>query len=181
MLVQVEKKLQELENERNENYYKKKTEDLVSWGLASRTKGKNEIPIIVTDEEYEELLKADRKVKLSGKSKIGTVLNACSIILLAVGACAGVVAWIFAEQLGFIWFSAILFLSVIFSLLFKGMSEIIFLLQDLAGKNSETKEDTDNGKKEQFPPVQPDDYSEQFTKNAPPVHYSYPGQEYTRN
>lgn len=181
MLVQVEQKLQKLEHDRNENYYNKKTEDLLQWGLARKGKKGEEIPIIVTDEEYEALLSAQRKLRLSGKNKIANVLNVFSVLVIALCIVAGATAWILSEQLGFIWFSLFVFGGILFSVLFKGISEVISLLQDLAVKEKDQNQKAEKtNKKDVYPASQPTDYSNQLTKNSPPVHYAYPGQEYTK-
>ena len=58
MLEQVENKIQELQRLQKEEYYKKKDEDLLEWGLTSKKDGKKKIPVIVTDDEYEALIEA---------------------------------------------------------------------------------------------------------------------------
>lgn len=178
MLVQVEKKLQKIENERNENYHNNKKENLLQWGLARKGKKGEEIPIIVTDEEYEALLSAQRKLRFSEKNKAANVLNIFSVLVIAFCIVAGATAWILAEQLGFIWFSLFVFAGIVLSVLFKGISEVITLLQDLGAKEYTKTEHAK--KKESYPVSQPTDYTSQLTKNSPPVHYAYPGQEYTK-
>lgn len=180
MLVQVEQKLQKLEHDRNENYYNNKKENLLQWGLARKGKKGEEIPIIVTDEEYEALLSAQRKLKFSEKNKVANILNIFSVLVIALCVVAGATAWILTEQLGFIWFSLFVFAGIIFSVLFKGISEVIILLQDLAAKEKESPKAAKTNGKEGFPASQPTDYANQLTKNSPPVHYAYPGQEYTK-
>ncbi|MGN0468712.1 MAG: hypothetical protein ACI4GY_08325 [Acutalibacteraceae bacterium] len=174
MLEQVESKIQQLQNLQRDEYYKKKNEDLVQWGLTSRSNGKKNVPIIVTDEEYETLISAENNAKSFSKNKVASLANACTVIVPTVGVIVGTVLWIFSKSMGFIWFSVCVFASFLLAVLFKGIAEIITLLQQVLRSSAKAQEKPKEAKKP-FPDRQPA-YDKPFN-NAPPVHYAYPGHE----
>lgn len=174
MLEQVESKIQQLNSQQKDEYYKKKNEDLVQWGLTSRSNGKKNVPIIVTDEEYEALIAASDNVRSYSKNKVASLLNACTVIIPTIGAITGVVLWLFAESLGFVWFSVSVLASVLLAILFRGIAEVICLLQQLL-RSTQKGADKTHETKRPFPNKQP--ASDCQFSNAPPVHYAYPGHE----
>ena len=89
MLEQVENKIQELKKLRAEEYYKKKDADLKAWGLTAKVDGKKVTPIIVTDEEYEELVKASNGVGKTGRNPVANMLNILAWLIIVVSAVAG--------------------------------------------------------------------------------------------
>jgi len=93
MLEQVENKIQELKKLRAEEYYKKKDADLKAWGLTTKTDGKKVTPIIVTDEEYEHILRARQKSKSANKTNmVANTLAAMAWIIFIVGFIVGIVS-----------------------------------------------------------------------------------------
>lgn len=131
MLEQVEQKIQELKKLQAEEFYKKKDTDLSTWGLTSKKNGKKSTPIIVTDDEYEALIKASNGVGKSGRNPVANTLKAFSVASIIVGTVAGATAWFSAEKMGFIWFSVAVLTAVVISLIFHGLSEAIRLLQQI--------------------------------------------------
>lgn len=157
MLEQVEQKIQELKKLQAEEYYKKKDADLSTWGLTSRKNGKKTTPIIVNDEEYEALIKASNGVSKAGRNSVSNTLKACSVASVLVSVVAGATAWYMSEEIGFIWFSALVLAGVVVALIFTGLSEAIRLLQQLIDMK----------------PVQRPDagYAKNQTSAAPQAHY----------
>lgn len=135
MLQQVELKIQELKKLRAEQYYKKKDEDLSSWGLASKKNGKKVTPIIVTDDEYEALIKASNGVGSSTRNSTANLLKTLSVAVIILGLLGGIALWVSAESLGFVWFTVALIASAVVAVLFKGIGEAISLLQQLLDTN----------------------------------------------
>lgn len=131
MLEQVEQKIQELKKVQAEEFYKKKDTDLSAWGLTSKKNGKKTTPIIVTDDEYEALIKASNGVGKSGRNPVANTLKAFSVASVIVGVVAGATAWFSAKEMGFIWFSVAVLTSIVISLIFHGLSEAIRLLQQI--------------------------------------------------
>jgi len=131
MLEQVEQKIQELKKLQAEEFYKKKDTDLSTWGLTSKKNGKKSTPIIVTDDEYEALIKASNGVGKSGRNPVANTLKAFSVASIIVGVVAGATAWFSAKEMGFIWFSIAVLTGIVISLIFHGLSEAIRLLQQI--------------------------------------------------
>ncbi len=131
MLEQVEQKIQELKKLQAEEYYKKKDSDLNTWGLTSKKNGKKTTPIIVTDDEYEALIKASNGISKAGRNSVANTLKACAVASVLVSAVAGTTAWYMSEDMGFIWFSIAVLLGVVIALIFAGISEAIRLLQQI--------------------------------------------------
>lgn len=177
MLEQVENKIQELQRQQKEEYYKKKDEDLLEWGLAGKKDGKKTIPIIVTDDEYEALIEASSGIKSAGRNKVATVLNLGAVLTITIGVIAGGVLAAFAENLGAVYFSVCVVVSILLALLFKGISEAITLLQQLLDmKRSDDFKKMHHEAKKPFPDTQPPTQQQQFT-SAPPVHFAYPNSQ----
>ena len=131
MLEQVELKIQELKKLRAEEYYKKKDEDLKAWGLTTKIDGKKVTPIIVTDEEYEELVKASNGVGKAGRNAVANLLNALSIVIMIIGAVAGVIAADLNDGSSILSFTIAMIIAGVIAVLFRGISEAIRLLQQL--------------------------------------------------
>ena len=171
MLSQVESKIQELNGEQSREYKKRKQAYLEEIGVKSQ--GNKSNPVI-TDEEYEELLKASFGTRIAGINKTARVMNVCSGLVIALGIVAAIAAAVFSETLGFVYFSAIVFASVLMSLLFRGISESIRLSQQLIDmKLIESKKEAKpvSPNKRAFPDMQPS-VDQQFA-NAPPVQQAY--------
>ncbi len=131
MLEQVRAKIEELKITGAKEYYRKKDSDLESWGLTSKKDGKKKVPIIVTNEEYEELIKAANGVGATGRNKIAKMLNTLAICVLVVGAIAGGAALAVVENLSFLYFSLAVIVAIISAAILKGISEAVKLLQQI--------------------------------------------------
>lgn len=174
MLEQVESKIQQLGEQQKEEYYKRKDEDLLAWGLGGKRGSKKSPPIIVTDEEYEALIEASNGVGKSSRNNIGKLMNVASGVIITLGIIIGAVAYSFADDLGFVYFSISLFASILLALLFRGVGEAIRLLQQLLDiKQSEKFRESRSNQNKSFP-VQPS-VAQQFA-NAPEVKYTHPGE-----
>lgn len=131
MLEQVENKILELKKLQTEEYYKKKDADLQAWGLTYKTDGNKVTPIIVTDEEYEALIKASSGVDRVGRNTYAKVLNVLAYIAAGVGCVAGSVVAALADELAFVYFTLCIVAGLVIGVIFKGLSEVIRLLQQI--------------------------------------------------
>ena len=142
MLEQVENKILELKKTQAEEYYKRKDADLQAWGLTYKTDGNKVTPIIVTDEEYEALIKASNGVDRVGRNPFAKALNILSYIAASIGAVAGAVVAGLSDELAFVYFTICLIVGLAVAITFKGMAEIIRLLQQIIdSKPNEKPED----------------------------------------
>lgn len=141
MLEQVDLKIKELKKLRTEEYYKKKDEDLNAWGLTNKKNGKKTTPIIVTDEEYEALIKAANGVGKTGRNSVANTMKFAEIAVLVVGVLGGIAAWSSSDGAGFVWFSFCVIAGIVVALIFKGIAEAIRLLQQLVDLNPIEKPD----------------------------------------
>ncbi len=153
MLEQVEQKIQELKKIQAEEFYKKKDTDLSTWGLTSKKNGKKSTPIIVTDDEYEALIKASNGVGKSGRNPVANALKAFSVASIIVGVVAGATAWFSAKEMGFIWFSIAVLVSIVISLIFHGLSEAIRLLQQILDREPLRRPDPLHTRVQQNQPI----------------------------
>lgn len=177
MLEQVESKIKELKEQQKLEYYKKKDEDLVDWGLSAKRDGKRTIPIIVTDEEYEALIEASSGLKSVGRNKVASILNVAAVMVIALGVIIGGVLAAFSESIGVVYFSVSVVVSLFVFLIFKGLSEAITLLQQLIDmKRAADFKKIHKEVKKPFPDRQPS--TQQYTQ-APPVHFAYPAGQST--
>ena len=131
MLEQVELKIQELQKAQADEYYKKKEEDLRSWGLVSKKENGKVTPIVVTDEEYDALIKASNGVGKSGRNTIAVLLNALSVAVIVVAVIAGFVLEALADELGFVYMSIAFVVGIVFAAVLKGVAEAVRLLQQI--------------------------------------------------
>ena len=174
MLEQVEKKILELKKLRTEEYYKKKDADLRAWGLTTKVDGKKVTPIIVTDEEYEELVKASSGVGRTGRNSVANLLSVLSWLILILGAVAGAVAAALSEDFGVVAFTLSLIIAAIIAVIFTGLAEAIKLLQQILDGKVPEKPDPSLIKK---PEIKKKKNSEQA---APaPMYVPYPAQGQT--
>ncbi len=142
MLEQVENKILELKKIQAEEYYKRKDADLQAWGLTYKTDGNKVTPIIVTDEEYEALIKASNGVDRVGRNPFAKALNVLSYVSACAGAVSGAVVAALSDELAFVYFTLCLVAGLIVGVIFKGMSEILKLLQQIIdSKPNEKPED----------------------------------------
>ena len=131
MLEQVELKIQELQKAQAEEYYKKKEADLRSWGLVSKKENGKVTPIVITDEEYDALIKASNGVGASGRNGIAVLLNALAVSVIVVAAIAGFVLESLSDELGFVYMSLSFVIGIVFAAILKGVAEAVRLLQQL--------------------------------------------------
>ncbi len=131
MLEQVELKIQELQKAQAEEYYKKKEADLRSWGLVSKKENGKVTPLVVTDEEYDALIKASNGVGKSGRNGIAVLLNALAIAVILVAVIAGFVLEALSDELGFVYMSLSFVIGIVFAAILKGVAEAVRLLQQL--------------------------------------------------
>ena len=94
MLSQVENKIQELNGEQSREYKKRKQAFLEESGIKSEGSKSN---LVVTDEEYEELLKASFGTRIAGINKTARVMNVCSGLVIALGIAGAISAAVFSE------------------------------------------------------------------------------------
>lgn len=173
MLEQVENKIQELKKLRAEEYYKKKDADLKAWGLTTKVDGKKVTPIIVTDEEYEELVKASNGVGKTGRNSVAITLNVLSVVILIIGVTAGVIAADLSDNFSLISFSLSVIIAAIIAVIFRGISEAIRLLQQIIDTKPLEKPDPAAFKK---PQVKKAGANKQPVQAQPTMYVPYPAQ-----
>ncbi len=157
MLAQVEEKINELTAQQKEDYYRKKDADLIAWGLSSKKNGKKEVPLIVTDEEYEALIDAATAAGKTSRNPIANLLNVFSVVVFVIGIIVGFVLLSFSQNLGFVYLSISIIAGALFALLFRGIGEAIKILQQLLDmRNSENAKRARRRAAKQFPDAQPD-------------------------
>ncbi len=126
MLQQVEAKLQELNKKKAEEYYKKKESDLEIWGLTSK---KGEPPIIVSDEEYDALVKASNG--LSSRNGVAVLLNIVALTTIILSLIGAFLFYILSDSGSLFYSVTIIICGVIFATALGGIAEAIKLLQQL--------------------------------------------------
>lgn len=131
MLEQVQAKINELQKLQAEEYYKKKEADLREWGLVSKKENGKTTPIVVTDEEYNALIKASNGVGKSGRNSVAVLLNALSLSVIVVAAIAGFVLETLSDELGFVYMSLCFVIGIVFAAVLKGVAEAVRLLQQI--------------------------------------------------
>ena len=137
MIEPVERKIQEINTAKKRALKKQKEQNLLRWGFDGKKKNKNDIPLILTDEEYDAILAADKEYSATAKTDrnpVANVLFIFSIIALVVGIVAGIVLYQFMPDAGFVYLTLSVFVGVVFGVLFYGLSEIIKMLQQLIDK-----------------------------------------------
>lgn len=131
MLEQVEQKILELKKLQAEEYYRKKDEDLDAWGLTAKRNGKKTTPIVVTDDEYEALIKASNGVGKNGRNAVANTLKTAAIAIMIIAVTAGGISWKLSDSMGLVWFTLSVIIGAVIALIFYGISEAIGLLQQL--------------------------------------------------
>ena len=154
MLEQVELKIQELEKAQAEEYYKKKEADLRTWGLVSKKENGKTTPLVVTDQEYDALIKASNGVGRSGRNSIAVLLNALAIAVIVVAVIAGFVLEALSDELGFVYMSIAFVIGLVFAAILKGVAEAVRLLQQIVDEKpiripTEAARKTENAAKPQ--------------------------------
>lgn len=128
MVTQVENKIKELKALKRKEYYKQKDADLQNWGIAKDGKGKKATPIVVSDDEYEALIKISNGVGKTGRNTVAIILNKASVAAAIICALVAIASLISGASSSFVGFSMAGFG---FALIFKGLSEAIRLLQQI--------------------------------------------------
>lgn len=116
---------------------KEKDENLIRWGFDGKKKSKNEIPLILTDEEYDAIYKAEKSysgVAKTDKNPLANILVILAIAAVVIGIVAGIVLYQVASDIGFIYFTISLIVGVMIAIVFYALSEIIKMLQQLIDK-----------------------------------------------
>ena len=131
MLEQVELKIQELQKAQAEEYYKKKEADLRTWGLVSKKENGKTTPLVVTDQEYDALIKASNGVGRSGRNSIAVLLNALAVAVIVVAVIAGFVLEALSDELGFVYMSIVFVVGIVLAAILKGVAEAVRLLQQI--------------------------------------------------
>ena len=156
MLDQVEEKIRELEKMQREEYNNMKKADLEQWGLTTRKESGKTAPLVVTDEEYEALVKAANGVGMPSRNPVSKTLNIAALCVLSLGIIVGFALLNFVSELGWLYLVASVLAGAILSLVFRGLSEAIRLLQQLADKNLRAEESANTVATPEFPLEQPD-------------------------
>ena len=132
MTEKVELKLQELKRIQSEEYYKKKDADLFAWGLTERDVSGKEVPVAITDEEYEELISAASSVNtVASRNSVAKALNIVAVCTIVVGFIIGFALMTFAESSKILYISISMLISLLIAAMFWGLAEAIKLLQQL--------------------------------------------------
>ena len=140
MSERVDLKIQELKRIQAEEYYKKKDADLYSWELTEKNEKGKEVPITISDEEYEALIAASNGVNmLASRNNVAKALNVVAVATIVVGFIVGFAIMTFTESnFGFGYLSIAMLISVLMAAMFWGIAEAIKLLQQLIdGKTHE--------------------------------------------
>ena len=177
MLEQVELKIKELKKLQADEYYKRKDADLDAWGLTSKKNGKKTTPIIVTDDEYEALVKAASAVRKTGRNPVANTLKAFSVASIIVSLVAGVVLWYTGGNVGFVRCSVAVLLGIVVAVLFHGISEAIRLLQQIIDMKPMQKPDPVHSRNQQInvtpintQPVNHQQVPYQYMTAQPPIY-----------
>ena len=128
MVTQVENKIKELKSLKRKEYYKQKDTDLKNWGIAKVGKGKKATPIVVSDDEYENLIKLSSGLGKTGRNTVAITLRKASVFTAVVCAMIAIFSLFSGANSNFVAFSVA---GLGFSLVFRGLSEAIRLLQQI--------------------------------------------------
>lgn len=140
MSERVDLKIQELKRIQSEEYYKKKDADLYAWELTERNEKGKEVPITISDEEYEALIAASSGVNmLASRNNVAKALNVVAVATIVIGFIVGFAIMTFTEtNFGFGYLSITMLISLLMAAMFWGLAEAIKLLQQiLDGKTRE--------------------------------------------
>ncbi len=138
MIEPVEKKIQEINLKKKKALKKQREENLIRWGFDGKKKNKNDIPLILTDEEYEAILEADKSYSgavKSDKNFLSNLLVILAIVSAVIGIVAGIVLYQIVTDIGFIYFTISVIFGVLLGIVFLALSEIIKLLQQLVDRD----------------------------------------------
>lgn len=166
MLTQVENKIKELKSLKTKEYYKQKDADLHNWGIAKEGKGKKATPIVITNEEYENLIKLSNGVGKTGRNTVAIALRKAATVAMVVCIVAAVTSLFTSASKAFIWFSLWLMAGFAFTTLFRGLSEAIRLLQQILDGGKDFIPE----KEEETPATAPVPMTQGFVPVQPPVY-----------
>ncbi len=137
MTERVDLKIQELKRIQSEEYYKKKDADLFSWGLTEKDASGKEVPLAITDEEYEELIIAANGVNtVASRNNVAKALNVVAVCTIVVGFIVGFALMTFAESSKIAYISISMLISILVAFMFWGLAEAIKLLQQLIDRKA---------------------------------------------
>ena len=106
MIEPVERKIQELNLQKKDALKKQKKANLIRWGFDGKKKNKRDIPVVLTDEEYEAVLEADRSLSSTAKSDknvMANILFFMGIAAIVIGIVTGVVLIQLVKDVAFIY------------------------------------------------------------------------------
>ena len=138
MIEPVERKIGQINAQKKKALKKQREENLARWGFDGKKKNKNDIPLILTDDEYEAVLDAEKEyssVAKTDKNLMANILFAFGIAMLVIGVVAGIVFYQIATDIGFVYLTISIVVGVAVAVLFFGLSEAIKLLQQLVDRN----------------------------------------------
>lgn len=167
MVIQVENKIKELQELRSKEYYKQKDADMENWGIAKEGKGKKATPVVISDEDYERLIKTSNGVGKTGRNPVAIRLSKAASISMIVCAVAAIVALITSK--GFVSASLWVMGGLVLFTLFKGIAEAIRLLQQIldGGNTSEVI-------KKEAPVITTAPVMPAYAPVQPPIYQQYP-------
>ena len=140
MSERVDLKIQELKRIQSEEYYRKKDADLYAWALTERNEKGKEVPITITDEEYEALIAASNGVNtLASRNSVAKALNVVAVATIVVGFILGFALMTFAEDFRFVYFSITMLLAILMAAMFWGLAEAIKLLQQIIDRKPQER------------------------------------------
>lgn len=138
MIEPVEKKIQEINLKKKKALKKEKGDNLLRWGFDGKKKNKNDIPLILTDEEYDAILEAEKSYSGAVKTDKNALANLLSIFAIAaviIGIVAGIVIYQVASDIGFIYFTLSVIAGIMLGVIFYALSEILKMLQQLVDRD----------------------------------------------
>ena len=138
MIEPVERKIQEINLKKKKALKKQKDDNLLRWGFDGKKKNKNDIPLILTDEEYDAILEAEKSYSgavKTDKNFLANLLVILAVAAIVIGIVAGVVLYQIATDIGFIYFTISVIAGVMISVIFFALSEIIKMLQQLVDRD----------------------------------------------
>ena len=138
MIEPVERKIGQINAQKKKALKKQREENLARWGFDGKKKNKNDIPLILTDDEYEAVLEAEKEyssMAKTDKNLMANILFAFGIAMLVIGVVAGIVFYQIATDIGFVYLTISIVVGVAVAVLFFGLSEAIKLLQQLVDRN----------------------------------------------
>ena len=183
MITQVENKVKEFKSSKRTEYYKQKDADLKNWGIAKNGKGKKATPIVISDDEYENLVKLSSGLGKTGRNPVAIALRKASVTTAVLCVTIAIFSLFSGANINFVAFSVA---GIGFSLVFRGLSEAIRLLQQIldGGKGVVPEAEPEEQEAPAPAPVAPYAVPNGFAPVQPPVYQvpypqaPYPQQPY---